>query len=71
MAKQFEDANNMMTISDRDGGIKLLTDIPIETPDDDLLDFEIHSQKLAQIIRNTKPRFSVGIFGEWGSGKTS
>ena len=28
-------------------------------------------EKLADIIRNSTPRFSIGIFGGWGTGKTT
>jgi predicted KAP-like P-loop ATPase len=29
------------------------------------------SQKLAEIIENSIPRFAIGVFGGWGTGKTS
>jgi KAP family P-loop domain len=48
--------------------IKIITDEPTL---DDVLDFKKYSQKLADIIINSTPRFSVGIFGGWGTGKTS
>jgi hypothetical protein len=48
--------------------IKIITDEPTL---DDALDFNNYSQKLANIITNSTPRFSIGIFGGWGTGKTS
>ncbi|MEM2141433.1 MAG: P-loop NTPase fold protein [Nitrososphaera sp.] len=36
-----------------------------------LLDFDKYSRKIAEIIVNSYPRFTVGIFGGWGTGKTS
>ncbi len=47
---------------------KILLDIPSET---DLLDFEKYSTVISKIIIDNEPRFSVGIFGEWGAGKTT
>jgi predicted KAP-like P-loop ATPase len=39
---------------------------------EDTLDFKNYSKELANIIRNTTPaRFAVGVFGGWGTGKTS
>ena len=37
----------------------------------DRFGFEPMAEILAQVIRNTKPPFTIGIFGEWGSGKTT
>ena len=33
---------------------------------DDHLEFDSYSQRLAEIILNSDPRFTVGIFGGWG-----
>ena len=38
---------------------------------EDALDFERYSQQLADIIVNSTPRFTIGIFGGWGTGKTT
>ncbi len=35
------------------------------------LDFNIYSKTIASVIKESKPQFTVGIFGEWGSGKTT
>jgi hypothetical protein len=33
--------------------------------------FEILSNTIAGIIKNSQPSFSVGVYGEWGTGKTT
>ena len=48
--------------------IKIITDEPTL---EDALDFDSYSQELADIIRNSTPRFAVGVFGGWGTGKTT
>jgi hypothetical protein len=48
--------------------VKILIDSPSETPS---LGFQPTAAALAQIIRDSPPRFAVGIFGDWGSGKTT
>lgn len=48
--------------------IKVITDEPTL---DDALDFNSYSENLANIIINSDPRFAIGIFGPWGTGKTS
>ena len=48
--------------------IKIITDYPTL---EDALDFDSYSKQLADIIRNSTPRFAIGVFGGWGTGKTS
>ncbi|PWU81731.1 MAG: hypothetical protein DLM72_05375 [Candidatus Nitrosopolaris wilkensis] len=48
--------------------IKIITDEPTL---EDALDFDSYSQELADIIMNSTPRFTIGIFGGWGTGKTT
>jgi KAP family P-loop domain len=48
--------------------VKILIDSPSKKPS---LGFEATASALAQIIRDSPPRFAVGIFGNWGSGKTT
>jgi predicted KAP-like P-loop ATPase len=48
--------------------LKIITDEPTL---EDALDFKNYSRSLAGIITNSTPRFSIGIFGGWGTGKTS
>jgi KAP family P-loop domain/Pentapeptide repeats (8 copies) len=62
LPSEFEDEISKPSI------LKIITDEPTE---EDALDFNNYSQKLANIITNSKPRFAVGIFGGWGTGKTS
>jgi Cdc6-like AAA superfamily ATPase len=45
-----------------------LSDEPTGT---DLLDMGSHAQALARTILQTPPPFTVGVFGDWGSGKSS
>jgi hypothetical protein len=47
---------------------KLLLDVPARHP---ALGFESIARALSNIITDTEPRFAVGIFGGWGSGKTT
>src|ERR1700747_2273447 len=47
---------------------KLLADNPEFT---DRLGFQPMADILAEIIQETDPPFTIGIFGEWGSGKTT
>jgi len=47
---------------------KILLDAP---PAEPKLSFPRTAAALAQVVQDSSPRFSVGIFGEWGSGKTT
>jgi predicted KAP-like P-loop ATPase len=53
--------------------IKIIIDDPLtdEQSDEYELDFGSYSHNLANIIKGTKPKFAVGIFGKWGTGKTT
>jgi hypothetical protein len=47
-------------------------DEPLTQPGGDLLDMDSHAKALADYIKqNRKLPFTVGIFGEWGEGKTT
>ncbi len=48
--------------------LRIITDEPTL---DDALDFDKYSANLANVIRNSTPRFTIGIFGGWGTGKTT
>jgi hypothetical protein len=48
-----------------------IADTPVEDPDDDLLGTAPYARTLAEFIYGIEPPFTVGIYGEWGSGKTS
>ena len=36
-----------------------------------ILDFDSYSDAIVKMIRNSYPNFTIGIFGEWGTGKTT
>jgi predicted KAP-like P-loop ATPase len=61
--------NNDASPNSKINRIKIITDEPIL--EDDAVDFVNYGEKLAEIIRNSTPRFSIGIFGGWGTGKTT
>jgi len=48
-------------------GISIATDEPIT----DAPDFDNYSRAISNIITNSVPRFTVGIYGGWGTGKTT
>jgi hypothetical protein len=61
--------SDLQASSDSNNEIKIIADQPAEV---DALDFERYSKNLASIIRGTTPpQFAVGIFGKWGTGKTT
>jgi hypothetical protein len=51
--------------------IKVLTDDPVSSISKDVLNFDKYSSVLSEIIMDSEPRFAIGIFGSWGTGKTS
>ena len=46
----------------------ILTD---EIAVDPILDFNLYRNAIVSIINNSLPKFTIGIFGEWGTGKTT
>ena len=46
----------------------ILTD---EIAIDPILDFNLYRNAIVSIIKNSLPKFTIGIFGEWGIGKTT
>ena len=36
-----------------------------------ILDFDSYSDAIVKMIKNSYPNFTIGIFGEWGTGKTT
>jgi len=38
---------------------------------DPILDFENYTNTIVNVIKQSDPNFSIGIFGEWRTGKTS
>jgi predicted KAP-like P-loop ATPase len=47
---------------------QIILDIPAENPG---LGFESYAEAYKGIIQGSDPRFSIGIFGGWGSGKST
>ncbi len=47
---------------------QIILDIPAENPG---LGFENYAEAFKGIIQGSEPRFSIGIFGGWGSGKST
>ena len=50
------------------GSFTVFLDDPSDTP---RLGFDVYASCFAQIIEHSQPRFAIGIFGDWGSGKTT
>ena len=46
----------------------ILTD---DITDDPILDFNLYADAIVNIVRNSPPKFTIGIFGDWGTGKTT
>ncbi len=53
--------------------IRFVSDQPSDSPEDDRLSFGPYAKTLAQIILSDRTRtpLTIGIFGSWGSGKTT
>ena len=49
----------------------MLTDNEIRRAADDTLEFNAFAETLGEIIITSEPPLTVGVYGEWGSGKTS
>ena len=58
----YEQNNNDSIHNKNINQIKIITDEPTI---EDALDFERYSRNLAEIIKNSTPRFTIGIFGGW------
>mgnify|MGYP001302269568 CR=1 FL=1 len=48
-----------------------IIDEPVQPGSQDNLDINIHSKSLIRFIENSNTPITIGIQGEWGSGKTS
>jgi KAP family P-loop domain len=47
--------------------LKILDD---DTDFEPILNFEEYSECIVDMIRGSNPKFSIGVYGEWGTGKT-
>ena len=47
---------------------RIILDVPANTPQ---LSFTDYARAFRDIIEGSDPRFSIGIFGGWGAGKTT
>jgi predicted KAP-like P-loop ATPase len=50
--------------------VKILTD-SIEIEEKPFLGFENYVDTIVKMVKGSKPSFSVGVYGEWGTGKTT
>jgi predicted KAP-like P-loop ATPase len=48
-------------------GLIITDDIAVEP----ILDFNLYRDVIVNIIKNSYPKFTIGIFGDWGTGKTT
>ncbi len=48
-------------------GLIITDDIAINP----ILDFNSYRDAIVNIIKNSYPKFTIGIFGDWGTGKTT
>ncbi len=46
-------------------------DVEIDAPEKDRFGFRDYARVLERRARQAEPPFTIGIFGRWGSGKTS
>jgi tRNA A37 threonylcarbamoyladenosine biosynthesis protein TsaE len=48
-------------------GLIITDDIAIKP----ILDFDRYSDAIVKIVKESYPKFTIGLFGEWGTGKTT
>ena len=48
-------------------GLIITDDIAVKP----ILDFDLYRDAIVNIIKNSYPKFTIGIFGDWGTGKTT
>lgn len=48
-----------------------ILDRPVTTPEWDLLGMAVYAERLADYISDVEPQFTLGVYGQWGEGKTS
>lgn len=49
----------------------ILRDEPLTNKEADRFGYSDIAEKITDIIKNVKPPFTIGLYGQWGSGKTS
>ena len=63
--KDDKDSQTKVADSFESNEISIITDQPLTAAPD------LNSKTLSNIIINSPPKFTVGIYGGWGTGKTS
>jgi hypothetical protein len=58
-------------MSRKRGGRLYLSDTPIESVDEDEFRHKEYVDTIEKIVEDVEPPWNIGVFGEWGSGKTS
>jgi ABC-type Mn2+/Zn2+ transport system ATPase subunit len=48
-------------------GLIITDDIAIHP----ILDFNLYTNAIVKIIKDSYPKFTIGLFGDWGTGKTT
>jgi predicted KAP-like P-loop ATPase len=48
-------------------GLIITDDIAIEP----ILDFNLYTNAIVKIVKESYPKFTIGLFGDWGTGKTT
>lgn len=61
----------MPTSPQSEGSTVILADQPVFKQDDDLFDFANYTNTLVNTIINSETPITFGVFGKWGTGKTS
>lgn len=60
-----------MLTNEKINKLNLINDSAISQIKDDSLNFDVYAQVLSEAILQTPTPFTIGIYGEWGRGKTS
>ena len=58
-------------MSDKEDKNRFLSDSPIEDVDKDQFRHKEYVDTLERMVKDADPPWNIGVFGEWGSGKTS
>lgn len=56
---------------ERDEGFVFLPDEPISSVEQDRFQHTEYVDSIEEILRNASPSWNIGVFGKWGTGKTS